>query len=326
MRRDDTVLRVQDLQVRFTTRQGHVTAVDGVDLELGRGEILGLVGESGCGKTVTAQAVMGLIGGGPAEDVSGRVLLHGEDLLARSESEMERLRGSRLAMIFQDPMTSLNPAHTVGDQVAEVPLVHQGLARRAARARAVEMLGTVGIPAPEDRARQYPHEFSGGMRQRALIAMALSCKPDLLMADEPTTALDVTVQAQILDLLLELRRDFATAIILITHDLGVVAQTCDRVAVMYAGSIVEQAPVRELFRRPRHPYTQGLLASLPVIGDRDRLKPIEGAPPDPTDLPPGCRFRPRCPYAFDECWRRPGLERVDRGHEVACWLEQGSHG
>lgn len=297
-------------------------AVDGVNLELNRGEILGLVGESGCGKSVTAQAVMRLIGDGRGEEVSGRVELDGEDLLQKSEKEMTKLRGRRISMIFQDPMTSLNPVYTVGNQIAEVPLLHEKVTRRDAYARAVGMLETVGIPSPKERARRFPHEFSGGMRQRSVIAMSLCCKPEVLIADEPTTALDVTIQAQILDLLQDLRRDFGTAIILITHDLGVVAEVCDRVAIMYAGGIVEQAPAGELFRKPRHPYTQGLLASLPKIGDRGILKAIEGRPPDLMNLPEGCRFAPRCPHAFGKCSEYPPLERVAEEHDAACWLEK----
>ncbi len=321
----ESILNIEDLRVRFHTRNGAVTVVDGLNLEVKRGEILGLVGESGCGKSVTARAIMRLIGQGRGETVSGRILLDGDDLLRKSEREMTSLRGRRLAMIFQDPMTSLNPVYTVGDQIAEVPLLHERVTRKKAHAHAVEMLARVGIPAPADRAHCYPHEFSGGMRQRAVIGMSLSCRPAVLIADEPTTALDVTIQAQMLDLLLALRRDLGTSIILITHDLGVVAEVCDRVAVMYAGSIVEQAPVKTLFAHPRHPYTQGLLASLPRPGGRERLKPIEGRPPDPADRPSGCPFAPRCPFAFDACGDFPTLERVAPQHDAACWLEKRTH-
>jgi oligopeptide transport system ATP-binding protein len=316
-----TLLNISDLHVRFRTREGAVQAVDGVSFTVRKGEILGIVGESGCGKSVTARAIMRLIGDAKNEEVSGRIELEGEDLLRKSEKEMTRLRGRKMAMIFQDPMTSLNPVFPVGAQIAEGPRWHERLSTRAARRRAVEMLASVGIPAPEDRAGQYPHEFSGGMRQRAVIATALSCSPDLLIADEPTTALDVTIQAQILDLLRELRDRTGAGMIFITHDLGVVAELCDRVAVMYAGSIIEEASVSELFRSPHHPYTKGLLNSLPVLGRKDRIKPIEGRPPDLSRLPVGCRFADRCPFVFDKCAQLPPLKELGRGHRSACWLE-----
>ncbi len=324
MNKNSPILQVEDLRVSFGTRRGTLEAVDGVNLCLDRGEILGLVGESGCGKSVTAQAIMRLIGNSSGEYVAGRILMDGDDLMLKSEREMSRLRGKRMSMIFQDPMSSLNPVYTVGWQIAEVPIIHDNASRGEAHARAVEMLGMVGIPSPEDRVRRYPHEFSGGMRQRTVIGMSLSCKPDLLIADEPTTALDVTIQAQIIDLLLDLRRNLGTAIILITHDLGVVAEMCDRVAIMYSGYIVEQAPVHELFDNPRHPYTKGLLDSLPRAGRRGRLNAIKGRPPDPGNLPEGCRFAPRCPHAFEKCSKFPTIECVGGDHHVACWLEKKS--
>lgn len=315
------VLNVKDLSVRFRLREGIVQAVDGVNLSVRKGEILGLVGESGCGKSVAARAMMRLIGDAPNETVTGQVFLNGEDLLRKSQKEMTRLRGRKLAMVFQDPMTSLNPVFTVGNQLAEGPRWHEKISRRESRRRAVDMLEQVGIPSPADRANRYPHEFSGGMRQRAVIGMALSCQPDLLIADEPTTALDVTIQAQMLDLLRALRDRTGAGMIFITHDLGVVAELCDRVAVMYAGSIIEEAPVRELFKRPRHPYTRGLLAGMPVVGSRARLRPIEGQPPDLMNLSDGCRFAERCPHRFEPCNTRPPLETRADQHRCACWLE-----
>ena len=322
MAKQETILDVRDLSVRFRTREGVVRAVDGVDLSVRKGEILGVVGESGCGKSVTAQAIMRLIGDARNEEVTGRIVLDGEELLTKTEKEMTRLRGRKLAMIFQDPMTSLNPVFTVGAQIAEGPRWHERLSRKAAGRRSVEMLEMVGIPSPAERAKQYPHEFSGGMRQRAVVGMALSGRPDLLIADEPTTALDVTIQSQILDLLRDLRDRTGAGMIFITHDMGVVAQLCDRVAVMYAGSIVEEAPVKELFKNPRHPYSQGLLASLPVLGSHARLRPIEGRPPDLRRLPAGCRFADRCPFAFEKCVQRPPLMPAGPEHRSACWLEE----
>ncbi len=321
MAENNMVLEVEDLSVRFRMREGAVQAVDGVHLSVRKGEILGVVGESGCGKSVAAQAIMRLVGDTKNETVSGRVMLNGEDLLMKSQKEMTRLRGRKLAMVFQDPMTSLNPVFTVGNQLAEGPRWHEKISRRESRRRAVDMLELVGIPSPADRADRYPHEFSGGMRQRAVIGMALSGRPDLLIADEPTTALDVTIQAQILDLLRDLRDRTGAGMIFITHDLGVVAELCDRVAVMYAGSMVEEAPVRELFRYPRHPYTRGLLAGLPVVGSKARLRPIEGRPPDLMNLPAGCRFAERCDRRFGPCDKRPPFFPCGEQHRSACWLE-----
>jgi len=297
------VLDVRDLAVRFDTHGGSLRAVDGVSFRLKAGETLGLVGESGSGKSVTNLALLGLIPSPPGAIESGTVMFDGRDLLKLPTSELRKLRGNRISMIFQDPMTSLNPLLTVGRQLGEVLEVHQGMSRREASKRAAKGLGDVGIPAPEERLEAYPHELSGGMRQRVMIAMALLCDPEVLIADEPTTALDVTIQAQILELLADLQQRRGTAIIMITHDLGVVAGMADRVNVMYAGRVVESAPVRPLFRSPAHPYTRALLASIPRLAastDED-LAAIPGSPPDLADLPPGCAFGPRCTRVRDEC-------------------------
>jgi len=313
------LLELRHLAVSFATDDGTVHAVDGIDLSLARGRTLGLVGESGCGKSVTSLAIMGLL---PPENskVKGEVRFEGRDLLTLDADTIRDLRGARLAMIFQEPMTSLNPAYTVGDQIVEVIQRHQGLSATDARTRAIEMLRIVRIPSPERRVDDYPHKLSGGMRQRAMIAMALACGPELLIADEPTTALDVTIQAQILDLMRGLRRDTGTAIILITHDLGVVAEMADDVAVMYAGQIVERAPVRDLFARPEHPYTVGLLGSIPRLDEkRERLPSIEGRVPDMTRPPVGCRFAARCPFVEPACRdAEPALVEVAPGHLTRC--------
>jgi peptide/nickel transport system ATP-binding protein len=313
------LLELRRLAVSFATDDGIVHAVDGIDLALARGRTLGLVGESGCGKSVTSLAIMGLL---PPENskVKGEVRFEGRDLLTLDADTIRDLRGARLAMIFQEPMTSLNPAYTVGDQIVEAIQQHQHLSAADARARAIEMLRIVRIPSPERRVDDYPHKLSGGMRQRAMIAMALACGPDLLIADEPTTALDVTIQAQILDLMRGLRRDTGTAIILITHDLGVVAEMADDVAVMYAGQIVERAPVRDLFARPEHPYTVGLLGSIPRLDEkRERLPSIEGRVPDMTRPPEGCRFAARCPFVEPACRAAaPPLIEVAPGHLTRC--------
>jgi peptide/nickel transport system ATP-binding protein len=313
------LLELRRLAVSFATDDGTVHAVDGIDLALARGRTLGLVGESGCGKSVTSLAIMGLL---PPENskVKGEVRFEGRDLLTLDADTIRDLRGARLAMIFQEPMTSLNPAYTVGDQIVEAIQQHQHLSAADARARAIEMLRIVRIPSPERRVDDYPHRLSGGMRQRAMIAMALACGPDLLIADEPTTALDVTIQAQILDLMRGLRRDTGTAIILITHDLGVVAEMADDVAVMYAGQIVERAPVRDLFARPEHPYTVGLLGSIPRLDEkRERLPSIEGRVPDMTRPPEGCRFAARCPFVEPACRAAaPPLLEVAPGHLTRC--------
>jgi oligopeptide/dipeptide ABC transporter ATP-binding protein len=318
----EPLLEVRDLRAEFRTDEGVVRAVDGVSFRVERGEIVGLVGESGCGKSVTSLAVLGLLPKPEGRVVGGAVRFQGRDLGALPESELRRVRGNRVAMVFQDPMTSLNPYLTVGEQIAEVGEVHRGLSRREAHRRAVALLERVGIPDPAARARSHPHELSGGMRQRAMIAMALLCDPDLLIADEPTTALDVTIQAQILDLLCELRRERSMAIVLITHDLGVIAGTCDRVLVMYAGRIVESAPAGALFRDPSHPYTRALLRSLPRIGGppRRRLESIEGLPPR-LDAGPfsACRFAPRCAFARDVCREgEPPLVETAPGRARRC--------
>jgi len=302
MKPDAPLLAIEDLRVTFHGDRGRTTrAVDGVAMTLARGRTLGLVGESGCGKSVTALAVMGLLPKATAE-ISGSVRFHGVDLLTLPDHALRDLRGDRLAMIFQEPMTSLNPSYTVGEQIGEALVRHRGVARAAARAQAIELLRRVGIPSPEGRIDDYPHRLSGGMRQRVMIAIALACGPELLIADEPTTALDVTIQAQILDLMRALKAETGAAIILITHDLGVVAEICDEVAVMYAGQLVEVAPVEALFDRPEHPYTVGLLASIPRLDRRaERLAAIEGVLPDMTAPPAGCRFAARCPFADDRC-------------------------
>jgi len=301
-----------------------VHAVDGVDLTIDRGETLGVVGESGCGKTVTALSVLKLIAMPPGRIVGGEILWQGEDLVPWGKHEMRRIRSREIGIVFQEPMTSLNPVYSVGEQIAEVIRLHEGLGRRSARDRVVEMLRLVRIPNPERRARDYPHQFSGGMRQRVMIAMALSCNPKLLIADEPTTALDVTIQAQILDLLVEMKSRLGMAVMLITHAMGVVAETAQRVAVMYAGKVVEVAPVGELFARPRHPYTQGLIRSIPRLdraGRKGRLDAIPGVVPSLLDPAPGCRFAPRCRFAMAACTRAtPDLREIGPGHKVACIL------
>jgi len=332
------VLEVEDLHTQFPTDRGTVKAVDGVDLSIEPGEIVGLVGESGSGKSVLAESVLGIVEE-PGEITGGDIRFGGESLLEMTESERQSIRGGRVSMVFQDPMNSLNPTLTVGEQIAETVRLHQdtgesvslsaemkrkivGAAKNGeAWRRAIEMLETVEIPEPEARAADYPHQFSGGMRQRAMIAMALACEPDLVVADEPTTALDVTIQAQILEELEDLKDEFDTAILLITHDLAVVAETCDRVNVMYAGEIVERATTEELFENPEHPYTQGLIASTPQLDDPDEsLEPIEGNVPDLIDIPYACHFAPRCPEAERECFeRQPDFRPVGDGdHEAAC--------
>ncbi|MCM0754498.1 ABC transporter ATP-binding protein [Desulfovibrio aminophilus] len=318
----EPLLSIQELCTDFLGVRGQARAVDGVSLDVLPGETLALVGESGCGKTVLALSVLRLIPDPPGRVTSGRALFRGRDLLALPEAEMRGLRGSALSMVFQEPMTSLNPVFRVGEQIAESLRLHKGLDKKAAWSAAVDMLDRVGIPAPAERATSFPHEMSGGMRQRVMIAMALACDPDLLLADEPTTALDVTIQAQILDLLVQVReRRAGGATLLITHDLGVVARAADRVAVMYAGQIMEQAPVGRLFKNPLHPYAQGLLASLPRPGSRGRLTPIPGTVPSIFDLPRGCRFHPRCPKRFQPCdSEAPPLFTPEAGHDVRCWL------
>ncbi|KGN42954.1 peptide ABC transporter ATP-binding protein [Knoellia aerolata DSM 18566] len=325
------MLEVEDLAVEFRTRDGVVRAVDGVSYHVDAGETLAILGESGSGKSVGAQAVMGLIDSPPGYVTRGSIRYRGRELLELDEGGMQRIRGRHVAMVFQDALSSLNPVFTVGDQIAEMYRVHEGASRAEARRRAVEMMDRVHIPAAERRYGDYPHQFSGGMRQRIMIAMALSLGPDVLIADEPTTALDVTVQAQIMDLLAELQRDTTMALVLITHDLGVVADVADRIAVMYAGRVVEQGAVSALYERPAHPYTLGLIESIPRMDDeRDELVPIPGAPPSLMRIPPGCSFHPRCPMAQDVCAEDdPPLYAVQPGRESAChfWEEVlTSHG
>ena len=319
---DDLLLEVRNLKVHFPTGDGLVKAVDGISFKIRRGQTLGVVGESGSGKSVGFLTIMGLITARQAE-ISGEVIFKGRDLLTLPVEEMRHIRGKEMGMVFQDPMTSRHPMYRVGDQIAEAVLTHQDTTKKAARAMAVDMLGRVGISKPAESARRYPHEFSGGMRQRAMIAMSLVLNPDLLIADEPTTALDVTVQAQILDLIDRLKSEFNAAVAIITHDLGVVAEHCDDIQVMYAGRIVETGTNRDLFYRGRHPYTWGLLQSIPRLDAEEshRLHPIKGLPPSLIFVPPGCAFHPRCPYAFDRCrTEEPRLASPDGFHASACHL------
>jgi oligopeptide/dipeptide ABC transporter ATP-binding protein len=320
----ETLLDVEDLGVQFATEDGIVQAVDGVSFKLERGKVLGIVGESGSGKSVTAMTLLGLTRGVNAR-FEGTINYKGEDLLKMNEAQLRRFRGNELAMIFQDPMTAMNPVYRVGDQIAEAIRTHESASKTTAKARAVQLLSQVGIPSPEERVNDYPHQFSGGMRQRAMIAMALANNPDVLIADEPTTALDVTIQAQIIELIDRLKDDFNSSVILITHDLGVVADIADDIAVMYAGRIVEYGTKRQVFYDPQHPYTWGLLGSIPRL-DRpkpEKLHSIAGAPPSLINLPKGCKFRPRCPHAFEKCTEHPPLEnRVGDTppHLDRCWL------
>jgi peptide/nickel transport system ATP-binding protein len=315
------LLQVRDLQVHFNTHDGIVKAVDGISFEINQGETLGVVGESGSGKSVTFLTVMGLITRKRAR-LRGEIIFRGENLLNLPPEEMRQLRGGRMGMVFQDAMTSLHPFYTVGEQIAEAIQAHERVPKRSAWTQAVDMLQRVGIPKPAERAKQYPHEFSGGMRQRAMIAMALSLNPDLLIADEPTTALDVTVQSQILELIDKLKQEFRTAVVLITHDLGVVAEHCQRIQVMYAGKIVETGQTRDIYYRAHHPYTWGLLQSIPRLDSSvAELKPITGLPPSLIFVPPGCSFHPRCPYVMDVCKRQvPELLVEDGAHASACHL------
>lgn len=318
------LLSVRGLTTEFLTEAGPVRAVDNISFSIPRGGTVGLVGESGCGKSVTSLSIMRLVAS-PGRIASGQILLDGTDLVQVSEKDMRNFRGNRISMIFQEPMTSLNPVFTIGDQVGEVFKIHQGSSRLEAREKAIEMLRVVRIPAPDSRVDEYPHQLSGGMRQRVMIAMALACRPELLIADEPTTALDVTIQAQILELMSSLQRDLGTSILLITHDLGVVAEVCESVVVMYAGRIVERAPVAEVFSGARHPYTRGLLNSIPRLGRKvSRLPTIEGSVPAPGNYPKGCRFQDRCPLVAQQCREvEPELTTVSSRHEVACWRPEG---
>jgi oligopeptide transport system ATP-binding protein len=318
------MLEVNGLKTQFFTQDGVVKAVDGVSFYVNEGETLGIVGESGCGKSVSVLSVMRLIPQPPGKIVDGDVVFEGQNLIKMSDDEIRRIRGNKIAMIFQDPMTSLNPVLTIGRQIQESLELHMGMNRDESRKRSAELLELVGIPEADARLDDYPHQFSGGMRQRAMIAMSLACNPRLLIADEPTTALDVTIQAQIVELVKRLRDEIGMAIIWITHDLGVVAGLADRMMVMYAGHVVEEAPVKEVYADPRHPYTLGLIGSLPRLDElrQDRLTSIEGLPPDLIALPPGCPFEPRCVYSIDKCREvRPQLEPVGPRHRIACWVD-----
>jgi oligopeptide/dipeptide ABC transporter ATP-binding protein len=323
---DDPLLRVRDLAVGFESGGVVARAVDGVSFDVHRGRTLGIVGESGCGKSVTAFSIMRLLPQPHGRILGGAILFEGKDLAKASEADLHRIRGGRIGMVFQEPLGALNPVQTIGRQLSEVLLLHKPITKGQALAESVSLLGKVGIPSPEIRVREYPHQLSGGMRQRVVIAMALSCNPSLLIADEPTTALDVTIQAQILDLMLSLQRELGMAIVLITHDLGVIAQVCDEVVVMYAGRVAEQGPVDEIFRRPTHPYTRGLLASIPRLttARKSRLPTIEGTVPSLGEMPGGCRFQNRCPYVEQRCRdARPPLEEIAPSHSVSClrWRE-----
>lgn len=315
------LLSVRDLKTSFFTHVGEVKAVRGISFDVNEGEVLGIVGESGSGKSVTSLSIMGLLQY-PGRVVDGEILLNGEDILTYSKDQMRKVRGKEIAMIFQDPMTSLNPVYTIGNQVMEMILEHEKMTKREARARAIEMLKLVGIPAAEKRIDSYPHEFSGGMRQRVMIALALSCNPKLLIADEPTTALDVTIQAQILNLIKKLNRQFGMTTMLITHDLGVVATVCDKVAVMYGGLIMEYGTADEIFYHPRHPYTMGLLGSIPHVdgGEKRRLIPIDGTPPDLINPPKGCPFSTRCKYCMNVCTREQPPYFAEDKHRTMCWM------
>jgi oligopeptide/dipeptide ABC transporter ATP-binding protein len=316
------LLEIKNLKTTFDTEDGLVTALDGVSLSVDKGETVAVVGESGCGKSLTSLAVLRLIPTPPGKIVGGEILFSGEDILTKSEAEMRKIRGKDIAMIFQEPMTSLNPVFTCGNQLMEAIGEHRHLKAAQARDIVMEMLALVGIPMPEQRFNEYPHQMSGGMRQRVMIAMALCCEPKLLIADEPTTALDVTIQAQILDLLIKLKKKMGMAVLLITHDMGVVAETAERVVVMYAGRVIEEAPVDELFRCPTHPYTKGLLDSIPRLDVRENeLKTIPGSVPSLGNMPEGCRFHPRCSFASELCAASaPELRETGCGHKVACWL------
>ena len=320
----EKLLDIKDLVIHYITDDGVVSAVNGIDIKLNKGETLGLVGETGAGKTTTALGIMRLVPNPPGKILSGQVNFEGKDVLKINEEEMRRIRGNKISMIFQDPMTSLNPVMTVGEQIAEVIEIHQNLSNHDAMKKAKEMLELVGIP--EGRSIEYPHQFSGGMKQRVVIAIALACNPELLIADEPTTALDVTIQAQVLDLMNDLKKKFETAMILITHDLGVVAQVCDKVAIMYAGEIVESGTLYDVYENPCHPYTNGLFGSIPSLDSErgERLKPIRGLMPDPTHLPSGCKFNPRCPKATAMCAKKiPSAVDIGNDHMVRCILFDG---
>lgn len=318
----EKILQMKNVKTSFYTHLGEVQAVRGVSFDLDKGEAIGIVGESGSGKSVTSMSIMQLLQY-PGKIKAGEIIFDGENLVGKSKKEMMKIRGKKIAMIFQDPMTSLNPVYRIGNQIMEATMKHQGHTKEEAREAAIEMLRLVGIPSPEERVDNYPHEFSGGMRQRAMIAMALSCKPDLLIADEPTTALDVTIQAQILELLKDLKDKVDTSIILITHDLGVVADVCSRIVVMYGGLVMEEGTAEQIFYDPKHPYTMGLIKSIPKLeeGSKERLIPIPGTPPDLLKPPAGCPFADRCPYAMEICQEeQPDYYSSGEGHRAACWL------
>ena len=319
---NDSIIKIRDLRTSFFTQGMEVRAVDGVTFDVPKGKTLGIVGESGSGKSISAMSILKLIQN-PGKIVGGEIEFKGEDLTNKSESAMRKIRGNEISMIFQEPMTSLNPVYTVGQQIGESFRIHENVGKKEAIKKSIDMLKLVGIPSPEKRVHQYPYELSGGMRQRVMIAMALACNPELLIADEPTTALDVTIQAQILELMKDLQNRLGMSIIMITHDLGVVAETCDYVAVMYCGKVVEYATVEELFANPRHPYTVGLLESLPrhdVDVEGEDLSVIRGSVPSPANMPTGCRFVPRCPYASEICNRLPDLEEDEHGNQIRCWI------
>ena len=318
---EEKLLEVKDLTVTFKSSEGLVTAVDHLNIYINQGETLGIVGESGCGKSVSVLSIMGLIPNPPGEIANGEILYGGKDLLSLPETDMRKVRGNEIAMVFQEPMTSLNPILTCGFQIAEPLIIHKGVNKKDALREAVSLLELVGIPSPKQRLREYPHQLSGGLRQRVMIAMALACQPKLLIADEPTTALDVTIQAQILELMKTLKKESNAGIMLITHDLGVVSETCDRVIVMYTGHVVEEASAAEIFSNPLHPYTLGLLKSIPKITpQKERLSVIEGAVPNPTQMPTGCTFSPRCELVKDICRNeKPRLRQISKGHFIRCW-------
>lgn len=325
MHEQDKVLSVRDLQLYFDNDFGSVQILNGINFDIYKGETLGIVGESGCGKSMTSFSIIRLLQSPPAR-VTGEILFQGQNLLELQESEMQKIRGNRISMIFQEPMTSLNPLFTIGNQLVETFRLHQGMGKKEAMQHAVEMLRMVNVALPEQRVKEYPHQLSGGMRQRVMIAMALACRPELLIADEPTTALDVTVQAQVLDLMRNMQKELNTAIALITHDLGVIKEMCDRVIVLYCGEVMEEAPVKELFRNPQHPYTIGLLSTLPKFGQTGRLATIPGTVPPAGQFPTGCVFAPRCPYATEKCRNsKPPMVEIDNGHRLRCfrdWVER----
>ncbi len=316
----EELLNIEDLSIYYITEAGETKAVNNLNLKLGKGETLGFVGETGAGKTTTALGIMRLVPNPPGKIVSGKISFDGEDILSKTEKEMQEIRGNKISMIFQDPMTSLNPVMTVGEQIGEVLALHQNLKKEELKEKTVQMLETVGIK--RERVNDYPHQFSGGMKQRVVIAMALACNPMLIIADEPTTALDVTIQAQVLELMIELQNKYNTSMIMITHDLGIVAEICDHVAIMYAGSVIEYGTVEKLYTDPKHPYTKGLFASIPTLdADEESLHVIKGAPPNPVDLPTGCKFHPRCEFATERCkCEVPNMIDLDDSHCVSCFL------